>query len=418
MRAFFSYSHADSELVHSVVGHVGRPFVTIDEAAFAPGDDILGSVEGAVPEAAVFVLFASRSSMASRWVTFEVNEARYSRILGALKKVIVVLLDDRLKPSDFPTWMQRYRFVSSRAARPIARVVRSAVDELIQEGQHRYFVGRAVETADLQAALAPPDGAAPANVVVLTGLPGVGRRTLLRRVVRDSLSVERLTQIDVESGDSLQDFATKIADVSGSVMSHRAALDANRVVQQQSDEGTAIDITKDASDLFHNYHELLVLYDAGGLLDPDGHPTPAIASLLRAFQDRLDLYAVLVSNRRPSRVLQSILHNVPQVHVAPLTLPEVKQLLALLALAHEIVLSPAMSSALGEQVHGYPPSAIVAVRLMREYGGDLAARQSRQLDTFTARPLQQYLRSVSLSAVQREVLRTLAGNSPLPFGAT
>jgi len=41
MRAFFSYSHVDAELVHETARKVGRPFVNIDEYAFRAADDLV-----------------------------------------------------------------------------------------------------------------------------------------------------------------------------------------------------------------------------------------------------------------------------------------------------------------------------------------------------------------------------------------
>jgi hypothetical protein len=79
----------------------------------------------------VFVLFASRGALTSLWVGVEVDSARYEMKFGRLKKVLVCLLDDTLRVSDLPKWMRKYKLVQSRAARPIARMIRGEIDDLI-----------------------------------------------------------------------------------------------------------------------------------------------------------------------------------------------------------------------------------------------------------------------------------------------
>jgi hypothetical protein len=139
VRAFLSHSQHDSAVVHAVARRVGRVFVTIDKIAFHAADDLIQSIEEAVRESAVFVLFASQTSMTSAWVNFELNEARYHQALSRVRKLVVVVLDDRIKTEQFPAWMQRSVFIHSRAAGPIARVIRTAIDDVIGEQQARYF---------------------------------------------------------------------------------------------------------------------------------------------------------------------------------------------------------------------------------------------------------------------------------------
>ena len=138
-RAFFSHAHVDTELVHAVTSRVGRPFVTIDTVEFHAGDDLLSVMERAIRDSAIFVLFASQASLNSMWVNFEVNEARFHQALRRIQKTLAVLLDNRISAGDFPTWMQRSLFMSSKSASPIARRIRALVDEMVQEEQQRFL---------------------------------------------------------------------------------------------------------------------------------------------------------------------------------------------------------------------------------------------------------------------------------------
>jgi TIR domain len=234
MRVFLSHSRQDEAIVNAVAKHVGRAFVTIDVAAFRAADDLIVSIESAVRQSAIFVLFASRASMESAWLNFELNEARYHQALTRVRKLIVVLLDDRLQPTDFPDWMRRYVFLKSRASRPIARAIRAAIDDMVNEDQSGFFVGRANETAALQAALVPPDTSGDISTLTIRGLPGIGRRTLLQRVARDSLFLDRLLTVRVEVGDTANAIATKLADLVEPVIAAEDTLAMAREIQSIS----------------------------------------------------------------------------------------------------------------------------------------------------------------------------------------
>src|ERR1700735_158497 len=97
MKVFLSHSHHDETIVHAVARDVGRAFVTIDTGAFGATDELIDAIEQAVKDSAIFVFFASRHSLSSAWVTYELSEARYRQAVGRIRKLLVVRLDDRLQ---------------------------------------------------------------------------------------------------------------------------------------------------------------------------------------------------------------------------------------------------------------------------------------------------------------------------------
>jgi tetratricopeptide (TPR) repeat protein len=414
MKVFLSHSRHDEAIVSAVAGHVGRAFVTIDVAAFHAADDLIVSIEAAVRESAIFVLFASRESMASAWVNFELNEARYHQALTRVRKLVVVLLDKRLQPGDFPDWMRRYAFLKSQASRPIARAIRAAIDDMVSEDQSGFFVGRANETAALQAALVPPDTSADISMLTVRGLPGIGRRTLLQRVAKDSLFLDRLLTVRVEVGDTANSIATKLADLVEPVIAAEDTLAMAREIQSMSSAAACSRFASDVSQALQ-LHELVVLYDEGGVLDNDGSPTAAIESLLRKIASQPGLIVALVTNRRPNFQHIPHLNDSPIVDVGPLRESEIRQLLALRAKAKGIVFSPSTLGALVEQIKGYPPAVTALIGLAEVYGPDLVAKSTGGGPEYHPRPLTRYLASVQLSSAERKMVSILARNSPLPL---
>src|SRR5207244_5890609 len=64
---------------------------------------------------------------------------------------------------------------------------------------------------------------------------------------------------------------------------------------------------------------------------------------------------------------------------------------------------------------GYPPSAYHVIELVKSYGPDVAIGDRSRLTSSRLGPLTRYLRTISLSQLERDVLRLLATNSPLPL---
>lgn len=413
MKAFFSYSHADSEVVHSVAARVGRPNVNIDVKSFAAGDDLVQAMERAVQESSLFVLFVSRSALDSTWVLFETSEARYYQAANRIRKTLVVILDPRISAKDLPEWLTRAKFITTRAVGPIARVVRELIDDLTQDEQHQLFVGRAVEAAELQSALVPPDGLGEAPLVIVKGLPGIGRRTLLQRVAHNSMALSRVVTVRVEAGDTVNSVAAKIADLFEPLATPEQARSTTLEIMSL-DEGAALERTVADLRVGQTLGELAVLYDDGGFLDNDGQLVPAISSVLTRLCRETELMAVAVTNRNP--VLRgTVLNEVPVVPVGQLSKPEVRQLLALMARAAHVSLAPGDLATLVDQVRGYPPNADALVKLVARYGVGLA-QGSASLDAqYIPRPLHRYLRDLQLAPTERRILSILARNSPLPL---
>lgn len=412
-RAFLSHSSRDAELVRAVAAELGRPFVRLDYYNFGTGDEFLTAIDEALAESALFVLFVSRHSLASLWVDTEVDAARYELKLGRLRKCLVCVLDDTLETSDLPPWLRRFKYVRSRAARPIARMIRGEIDDLMRERQHEAFVNRTRESDALQEILAPSSGGAPVSVFALVGLDGMGRRTLLQRVGKDILALPRLLEIQVESGDSTSDLGVKIADLTETATSPDEAIAMARAIETLTPAELGERVVADLRSAIA-LGEIPTLVDRGGLLDNQGRLTDAVASLLRSCAGPLDAPVAIVSSRRPHLEDGTPL---PVVRVAELADGDVRRLLGLLGRARGLDLQPDHVTDLARLTRGYPPSARFSIDLAEHYGPSIAASDPRRSVEYRMRPFRSYLRTLILTDRARALLRILAANSPLPIEA-
>lgn len=413
-RAFLSHSSENKDLVRAVANELGRPFVRIDYQAFSTGDELVNAIGRAFEASALFVLFASKAALRSMWVNFETREAQMATAFGRIPAPLVYIVDKTVRVSDLPGWMQRAKVTSSTSPRLIAADLRVAIDDLVIDRQQDIYVGRAREARELEEYLAPTDGSRPPQVFSVTGLVGIGRRTLTARVSRDVLSFRHLLTIEAESGDSSRDLASKIADLVEPVGGVQQSIDRFAEIQRGTDESAIERAVEDLAAAI-SIGMLPVVIDSGGMLQNDGRLSAPMQELVREVSNTRDVYMALVANRRPVASGLTAHPAFPNVQVRPLSDPELRRLVSAIARRVELELTANQVSDLAIQCRGYPPAARYAIELVRHYGAPAVLADTEQLIQFRSSPMVRYLRQVASQPVHQRILQILAANSPLPL---
>jgi len=298
MKAFLSHSSIDTEFVRAVAKELGRQFCVFDEQVFTTGDEFKTSIEKGLDDSSVFVLFASRGAMKSVWVKFEMEEAWFRRLQTSLAKSLVYLIDSSVQYDSLPQWLQRALVRRQNSPKLIARDIRSHLDELLRERQHPYFFGRSHDMEKLEQILTPVDGSIPPHAVFVTGLPGVGRRSLIRHKAPTALNLRKHTEIRVGEGDSINDICVTVAD---NVEPYSTKEGLERIVQQigKLSDLEALERTLSNLRTMVQTGELPIFLDEGGMIDSDGYIREPIQALLQALAPNDTAYMFFVLSRRP-----------------------------------------------------------------------------------------------------------------------
>ncbi len=350
MKAFLSHSSVDKEFVRAIAKELGRQFCIIDEHAFVTGIDLKESIARGLDESSVFVLFASQNSMKSLWVEFEAEEAWYKKLRNKLPISLVYIIDSSINVENLPEWLRRALVKRENSTRAIARGIRSHLDELMRERQHPHFVGRNDDIEQLEKTLTPFDGTIAPRVVFITGLPGIGRRSLIKRVAPSILNLKRFVEIRVSEGFTVNDLCVSIADHIEPYSTTEGLKQLVQEIRKLSDQDAIQRIIKNLQALV-KAGDLPILFDDGGLLDSEGYVKELIQLIVNALAPDEDLYLFLVTFRRPQFVLEHIL---PSIHLQPLKKDETKRLIALLSNQAKLKVSQEQIAELSEYTVGYP----------------------------------------------------------------
>lgn len=191
IKAFLSHSSKDKEFVRAVAQELGRQYCIFDEQVFETGDDFKTSIEKGLDASSIFVLFASNNSLLSDWVNFEIDEVWYKKLSRDLQKSLTYIITDSVRIEDIPPWLTRTKVQRGNVPKIVARDIRNHLEQLVEERKNP-FIGRSEDIQVFREALTPADIISPPHVFFVSGLPGIGRRSLIHHVVHDSLGLKPL----------------------------------------------------------------------------------------------------------------------------------------------------------------------------------------------------------------------------------
>lgn len=411
MKAFLSHSSKDKELVSKVAKELGRQFCIFDKLSFENGIEFKQSIEEGLSSSSVFVLFASQNSLKSLWVKHEVTEAWYEKLQENLSTILVYIIDSGVRPADLPEWLQRALISTLNAPNSIARDIKYHLDELIINRSRSYFVGRSKEIQDLQEFMAPIDGSPIPHAIIIRGLTGIGRRSLIRYVVPDLLQLRKFIEIRIDDGTTINDVCAMIANYIESYSTQDRLKKLIAEIQALSQED-ALNRTLSNLRKATEQHELVIMIDQGGMFESDGYLTHPIRSILQALEPNDDGYLFLVTNRKPKDDERTIPRT---VHVREFSQNETKRLLTLLASNEGVAINTMDLNELADYVAGYPPAAYYAVHQAKEYGWEVLKARKGILVEYRRKIFVEELKRIELTEIEIEILRLLAFYSPLPL---
>lgn len=188
---FLSLSDSDAAFVNAVEEFLPDGLAHFYPKTFANGENLVAAMEKRVADSEIFVLFASRKSIDSVWVGFEVDRARLAKIKNPNVRLLVFPIDPTISARDLPEWMREFWVDGAGfSQRDVARFIRGVISEppfgrqtgkIYGRGALLDGVSRDYEDIVLKVSEAP-------NVFIFAGNAGIGRRTVEREYFRQTFS--------------------------------------------------------------------------------------------------------------------------------------------------------------------------------------------------------------------------------------
>lgn len=207
-------------------------------------------------------------------------------------------------------------------------------------------------------------------MVALAGLSGMGRRTIIKKVMRDIMpSFTTFLHLDLGKGGSIDDFFLSLLRGRGRSTISRILVEL-KSFNEKSFEAKVQTITAELSKLIAE-NETLIIEDAGGLLDEDGRYPDFLLTAIEPIHDEVRPIAYLVQTRMPpSRVRQSY-SRISFIRVPPLSLEEAQSLVGAKLKAARIRFDADDLRGLSRLMDGHPVNIDFAITEIRNWDSDI-----------------------------------------------
>lgn len=411
MKAFLSHSSLDKEIVREVSHQLGRLNCVYDEKSFESGKTFKESIETKLGLSTVFVFFASKNSLKSNWCKFELDQAFYAKLKGALKRSIVFLLNDDINVDEVPSWLNTALIKKANSPSAIAREIKHHLEEAAEEFQRPVFLGRSRERELLEGALNPIDGSSPPKTLSVFGLPGIGRRSLVRNVAKDLFSLHKCVEIEIEAGENINSLCAKLADIIEPYSCKEELKDIIHDINSLDETAALLRVIHNLKSII-SANELPIFVDAGGLTLDNGCLSGFINKVIKNIEESADAYICIILNRRISSDNEIKIESVP---VEQLSSRSSSQLLSKLSQRSSILLNPDYIKELSEYINGYPPAAYFAIKQASIYSVDALMGDKRKLTQFSQKRFITHVQDHNLTEDDVKALQVLSNYSPLPL---
>lgn len=410
---FLSLSFADRDFVNSVYKRLPHGVARYYEKSFDRGEDLISAMEKSIDSSDIFVLFASRASLSSYAVHFEIEEAKRKIIFNKLKRIYVFPLESDLDFRELPEWMHNYWIPNSGdTASDIARYLTTvllesnfdddiAASEVIGRGSLMDNVKRtSIEHLAIHKEMP--------RVYIFPGITGVGRRTFSNYYQKNSLSSLANLRfgpvITLSAQSELIDLYRSLrVEVDPSIKPSDMLKD-QEVFLMLSDEEKINEIIR-AVKHFTKLSQSITIISAAGFFDDHAVPKLWVKPLLQKIPDKQLIF--IVCNIQFKNEFIDEVGVAIQYRVNELADDDIRTLM-ILAANRLGVIDFSISDDFIKAIGGHPDVAIAAVRLAKQKGIAILEKDPRQLFNIQRLIISESIHSESLGSQEKIILDVLS----------
>ncbi|MBI5845725.1 MAG: TIR domain-containing protein [Deltaproteobacteria bacterium] len=414
MRAFLCHSKKEKAFVETLANRLKRRNIILDEYCFETGQLLIDEIRSKLKETSIFVLLASKNSLQSSWVNFEINYAQELYSLNIIKKAIVIIIDDT-EIDNIPEWMKH--IIIEKVTNPgrASRIIESSLNRLLDMGKTFKCLGRSNLQDSFSASLRKRIGHEYENLIILGGLPNVGRRTFLTKVAKDIISQNLGPQIVLDPDDGMDSLYMALIDESGELYSKdQINSEMNRFrklnLKDQINE-IALLLTSTSGK-----NELPTIIDNGALTDSLSRYTNEAIQLFKSLSKYKEKYFAVIHQFRPTiedkdwSFLDPIYLKVP-----PIDLENTKTLIFLLFKDANIALDEEQIQELSYYMAGFPPAVSLSVAYAKQYTVEVLFNDKQFLSNLQIKAYAPIIEKLILHEDEKFILKYIAENSAISY---
>ena len=302
-KAYLAHSSKDkNRFIKPLADRLGKDRCVYDDYTFEEGMKLIEEIDKGLNQSDLFVLFISESALESEWVKSELDKAYKLLCKKSLKRIYPIIIDEKITHDDsrLPSWMNEYynlKYVSriTVAHRRISSRLREIGWDFHPRLKEReeIFVGRNDLLKLFEERIDSMDLPLP-NCVVASGLPRIGRSTLLIHCLRKSNIINdsyRPQSIIMNKNESIEDLICKVYDLGLS-----SVLDLKNLTSKSMPD--KIELAYKLLLDFESNRERLAILDNGCLIKYHGNVAPWFLELIKKLRDKEYIYFAVAARHK------------------------------------------------------------------------------------------------------------------------
>lgn len=386
IKCFLSHSSKDKEsYVRLVAARLRKEVKVFDEETFEAGMSPMEEIAKGLDDSSLFVVFISNSALESAWVQNELLGAKKRLDDKQLERIYPIIIEPGIRYDDtrIPEWMR-----NSLNIQPIfkptiaARKINSRLMEISWEFHPRLkerkeiFVGRNDLIKQLEERLDDFSQATPIALVA-SGLPSIGRKSLLQAALRKSNLVRDSYEfpfISLATLDGIEDVILKTLDF--------GMVSADPTLAIQGTMPEKIEFAKNIFSQIVDEGERILIEDRGVLIQGNGEPVDWFEQILDHLSSKAHLAFCIASQFRVQPSLNRTNPKLFAIAVKEMDVAERNGLMTRYARFHQLHLAKEEYAFFSDLLTGYPEQVLFAVDLVHDHGVFDAKRQSHVIQQY------------------------------------
>ncbi len=410
-KAFLSHSSSDKPFVSPIAEQLGDMCV-FDEVTFETSEETLESIISNISRSDLFVFFISSNSLNSEWVKREFHESNLLSISQGLDRIFPILIDDNISWDDprIPKILKRFtlrHIKNSRVAlHKISNRLRRIAIENVPTLKRRdeIFIGRKTSLAELEELYLESIDRRP-NVVIASGMEGVGRRKFLFQGLRELKVIgEDATQpfiITLDSKNSVEDLILQLTDLD--------TQDIEGVLSRMDVElPTKITIAQECVNEYIKHSEIIFILDHGCIVKPSLKIADWFLDIINnnALGNRV-VFAI-ASRFRPNASEIRRANRVIHINLPALSPVHVRSLFHHYSEAIDLKLTQPDADYFIENLQGFPEQVFAAVERIKRDGLGVARTNIKELIAIGDEKVSRTIETISTDEEAFSILVLLA----------
>lgn len=364
-KLFISHSSVQKPYVEKLLHSIGYDYAVVDKYTFESGEELWKDIRSAIDECDFFVYLISKESLNANWVNQEIG---YVRDRVDEKKIIFCpfIIDEavNIDHPDIKIWIKN-AYLTDQFVHPksLARLLRKKIRRSVWEQfpslkiQSHLFFGRDQEIHTLAEDYFN-EGDYCKQAIIVSGLPHVGRKRLLREFVATKVipggDPSDLIEISMTDKDSIQQFAIQLNDIIEDYS-------YDDLLVKIGDKDDALAITVELLNRLHDIKERIVINDDRCIVRGNGFLTEWFLDVIKNAALKPLLHLNVASRCTPRPNLSTRFPSIVASQIHPLKSADMRTLFNAYASQKGLEILPQDVSFFIDQFAGYPEQAIFAV---------------------------------------------------------